>query len=70
VSIVTSTYTEATPLPDGSRYVLETHTDSAGVEHTYGWIGTADAATVLAAHAAEIEQQLAEAEADALLNGG
>lgn len=69
MSIVSSSYVEASPLPDGSRAVTETHTDSTGQQHVFSWVGTANATTALAAHAAELEQQLADAEADALLGG-
>lgn len=70
MSIVSSNAIEGTPLPDGSRLVTETHVDSVGGEHVLSWFGTDAADSHLAANAAMLEAQLAEAEAAALLGSG
>lgn len=72
--IVSSTYTiDAHTQRDGSRYVVERHTDDAGRVYQAGPYLVADESLVaarLAARAAEISDQLAEAEAQALLHDG
>lgn len=69
MAIITSTYIEGTRLPDGSRFVTETHTDSEGVQYVRGWVGTGDAATVVAANAAALADELAAVEAAWLIDG-
>lgn len=57
----------------GGRYVVELHTDDSGQVHQIGPYVAADEAQAqarLAAHALEIDEHLAEAEAQALLGDG
>lgn len=57
----------------GGRYVIERHTDDAGVVHQVGpYLAPEgfDTAARLAARAVEIDAQLAEAEAQALIADG
>ena len=68
-----STYTtDAHTQPDGSRYVYERHTDVTGRVHTVlyrapaAW-GDAEINAILSRRAGEIDAQLAEAEALALM---
>ena len=69
-----STYTtDAHTQQDGSRYVYERHTDATGRVHQLspwrapaGW-GDAEITAVITARAVQIDAQLAEAEAAALL---
>ncbi len=72
--IVSSTFTQdAHTQRDGGRYVLERHTDDAGQVYQVGpWVapGGMDVQARVTARAAEINDQLAEAEAQALLNDG
>ena len=72
--IVSSTFTQAAHTQrDGGRYVLERHTDDAGQVYQVGpWLAPAgmDVQARVTARAAEINDQLAEAEAQALLNDG
>ena len=65
--------TDAHTQPDGSRYVYERHTDVTGrvwQPHPWrapaGW-GDAEITAVITARAAQIDAQLAEAEALALM---
>lgn len=53
------------------KLVTEHHVDSAGQIHvwTYSAPLNADTTALLAAHTAQLEEQLAEAEAEALING-
>lgn len=69
MTITSSTYTVGHAQIDGREYVQEEHTDNMGVVHTAEYlaaVGT-DYAAVAAARASQIAQQLAEAEAQALL---
>ncbi len=52
---------------DASGWTIETHTDSTGAQHQvcYRWDGVADRDVLMTAHAAQITEQLAEAEASA-----
>ena len=72
--IISSTYTEdAHRQRGGGRYVLERHTDDAGKVYQVGpWVAPdgMDVQARVNARAAEINEQLAEAEAQALLNDG
>ena len=57
----------------GGRYVIERHTDDAGVVHQVGPYLAPDGfdtAARLAARATQIDEQLAEAEARALIDDG
>lgn len=69
--IVSSTHTIDTHTQrGGGRYVIERHTDSTGVVHQIGpYLAPAgfDVAARLAARAAELNERLAEEEADAQL---
>jgi hypothetical protein len=71
--ITSSTYTsDAHSQGGGAKWTIERHTDSTGRVHTVGpylWDGVANRDTLLAARAAQLDVQLAEAEADALLVG-
>ena len=67
MSIVTSTYDM-----DAGRHVVERHTDHLGQSYMQTWFAPAgwDAAQIeatMAAHAARIEESLAEGEADEVL---
>lgn len=69
MSIVSSTYDLGHPQIDDRRYVTEQHTDHLGAVHVREYlaaVGT-DYAAVLATSATQLEIDLAEAEADALL---
>lgn len=69
MSIVSSTHTVGHAQIDGRRYLTERHTDHLGEVHQVEYlaaVGT-DYNAVMAARAVQIEQQLAEAEAAALL---
>jgi len=70
MSIVSSTYTiDAHTQADGSKYVVEQHTDSAGRVYTFGpyrvWSESA-AITFLNNRVAKINDNLAKAEAEAI----
>lgn len=72
MSIVSSVTVSDIPTSQGgNRYVIEQHTDSTGTVHTVRSFVAAgvDAATVLAAHAVDLADRLAEAEAQQLLEG-
>jgi hypothetical protein len=72
--IVSSTHTiDAHQQVGGGRYVIERHTDDAGKVYQVGpWLAPDgfDVAARVASRAAQINDQLAEAEAQALLNDG
>jgi hypothetical protein len=72
--IVSSTFTEdAHTQKDGGRYVVERHTDDAGKVYQVGpWLAPAgfDVQARVSSRATENSNQLAEAEAQALLNDG
>jgi hypothetical protein len=69
--IVSSEYiTDAHAQSGGAKWTIERHTDSTGRVHTVGpylWDGVADRAAILSARAAHLDEQLAEVEANALL---
>lgn len=72
MGIVSSTYTtDAHTQPDGSRYVYESHVDSAGVTHSLTWLASSgeDISAVLAGHASALSDMLAEREFQELMNG-
>ena len=68
MAIVSSTYEVGVPQIDGRCYVVELHTDSAGEVRRveYGPIGVVDYAAIMAARAAQMSEDLANAEAEAL----
>lgn len=72
MSIVSSTAIIDAHAQDGAgHYVVERHTDDAGVVHQIGpWLAPAgfDVAARVAARALEINEQMAEAEADAVMD--
>lgn len=72
--IVSSTYTQdAHAQKGGGRYTYERHTDDAGRVYEIGPYVAADGLDVpalVATRAQQINDQLAEAEAQALLNDG
>jgi hypothetical protein len=65
--IVSSTFSVDVAQRDGRRYVVETHTDSAGGVHRreYGPVGEVDYAAILAARAQALGIELADSEAAA-----
>ena len=71
--IVSSTYTtDAHQQVGGGRWTIERHTDNTGRVHTVGpwlWNGADDRDAILSARAAQINEDLAAAEADALIGG-
>lgn len=72
MSIVSSTYTvDDHAQADGRRYVVESHTDSAGGVHRVQYLAVAgaDYQAIANARAVVIADQLAEAEAQAVVNG-
>jgi hypothetical protein len=74
VPIVSSTYTQDAHVQrDGSRYTIERHTDDSGKVYQVGpYLAPEgfDVAARMASRAVQINEQLAEAEAQALLNDG
>ena len=72
--IVSSTFTQDAHVQrDGSRYTIERHTDDAGRVYQVGpYLAPVgfDVAARMASRAVQIGEQLAEAEAQALLNDG
>ena len=72
--IVSSTFTQDAHVQrDGSRYTIERHTDDAGKVYQVGpYLAPEgfDVAGRMASRAVQINEQLAEAEAQALLNDG
>lgn len=70
--IVSSTHTIGHAQIDGRRYVTERHTDDIGavLEVEYLAADGADYTAIRAARASKINDELAEAEANALINGG
>ena len=71
--ITSSVYTtDAHAQGSGARWTIERHTDSTGRVHTAGpylWDGVANRDALMAARAAQLDVQLAEAEAESLLEG-
>lgn len=70
--IVSSTHIVGHAQADGRRYVTERHTDDAGVVHLREYLAAegADYVAVRDARAAQINADLAEAEAQALFGDG
>ena len=70
MSITSSTHTEGPAQVDGRHYVTETHTDHLGETYALEYLAPvgADYVAIRSARAVSLEAQLAEAEADALLN--
>lgn len=70
--IISSAHTVGHPQVDGRRYVTESHTDDAGGVHPVEYLAAvnADYVALRDARAVQINEQLAEAEALALLNDG
>ena len=70
MSIISSTFSVGHAQVDGRKYVAEQHTDHLGGVHTAEYLASVgtDYAAVAAARAVQIEAQLAEAEAAALLD--
>jgi len=72
MSIVSSTYeVDAHAQRDGRRFVVETHTDSAGGIHTLHYLAPvgADYQALANARAVTIAENLAEQEATEVING-
>jgi hypothetical protein len=72
MSIVSSTYTVDThDQVTGRRFVTEHHTDSVGVVHTVTYLAPvgADYQAIANARAEAIAEQIANEEAEALING-
>lgn len=72
MSIVSSTYTvDSYAQADGRKYVTEKHIDTTGVEHTSVYLADpgADYQAIMEARAIKLAAKLAEAEAEAVLNG-
>ncbi len=67
-----STFSLAPVEIDGRRYVTELHTDITGTVHRREYLAPigADYNAIMLARAAQIDAQLAEAEADALVTNG
>ena len=71
MAIVSSSYSVAGAEVDGSRLVRETHVDGNGDPHVIDYLAapTTDKDALLALHATQLAEQLAEQEAEELLNG-
>jgi hypothetical protein len=69
MSIVSSSVAKAIDIGGGEVFVIEHHTDSDDVVHELRYVlgDSTDPATKLAAHAASLETDLAEAEAEEIL---
>ncbi len=70
--IVSSTHIVGHAQVDGRRYVTEQHTDDLGAVQVYEYLAPdgADYTAIRTARASAISQQLAEAEAQALIDSG
>lgn len=70
--ILTSTHTASHAQVDGRRYVTEQHTDDLGAVVVVEYLAAADAdyVAIRTARAAQINEALAEAEAQALIGNG
>ncbi len=70
--IVSSTHTVGHAQADGRSYVTEQHTDDIGAVHVIEYLAVAgaDYTAIRTARASAISQQLAEAEAQALIDSG
>ena len=69
MTIISSTFAAGHAQIDGRRYVTNTHTDHLGVQHKREYLASvgADHAVIAAAQGPQVEAELAEAEAAALL---
>lgn len=70
--IVSSTYTVGPLEACGRRWVREAHVDDLAVVHVREYLGEAsgqDRSAILAAHAAELNEMLAQAELEVVING-
>lgn len=69
MSIISSTFALGHQQIDGRRYVVETHTDSAGGVHLVEYLadGGTDYSAIATARAALLAQMLADAEAMAII---
>lgn len=70
--IVSSTHAVGNLQADGRRYVTESHTDDVGVVHSVEYLAAvnADYVAIRDVRVAQINEQLAEAEAQALMADG
>lgn len=70
--IVSSTHVVGNLQADGRRYVTESHTDDVGSVHFVEYLAAvnADYVAIRDARVVQINEQLAEAEAQALITGG
>lgn len=72
MAIVSSTYVaDAHTQVDGRRYVNETHTDAQGQTYTFSYLADpgANYSAILATHASQLADQLAEQEFNEVLSG-
>lgn len=72
MSIVSSTFIlDAHTQADGRKYVQEVHTDSTGAVHTFNYLAAVgeNYTAIMTARAAQLEIDLAEREAQEVLNG-
>ena len=70
--IVSSAYTVGPLESCGRRWVRETHTDDLGLQHVRDYLSAdqaQDRAAILSVRAAAISEELAQAEAEAIING-
>lgn len=69
MSIVSSSYTTGPVQACGRRYVTEQHTDHLGATHIFDYLASdsMDKDAILSARAVQLVNDLAEAEANALL---
>lgn len=72
MAIVSSTHTVGHAQIDGRRYVVESHTDHLGIVRAVEYLAAVGTnyVAVRAARAAQLDVQLAEAEASALIQNG
>lgn len=68
--IVSSNYTVGHEQVDGRHYVNEVHTDSQGKQYTFEYLAAinTDYQAILTARAAQLETELAEQEANGLID--
>ena len=70
MTIAESSFTEGPTQADGRRYVKERHVDDRGGVYEFEWLGSQNAALVLAARAQTLTAQITEQrEAEALVSG-
>lgn len=70
--VVSSTHSVGPAQADGRRYVTEQHTDDLGAVLVFEYLSAveADYVAIRTARVAQINEQLAEAEAQALIDSG